>query len=807
MRAMVSVLFLCLAFAVHAVERWGVFEITLTGPASGNPYLDVACTGNFTQGERSVTVPGFWDGGGTYRIRFSPPTLGEWRYETRSATPELNGQTGTFTAQPPTGNNHGPVEVFQTFYLRYADGSPYHQFGTTCYAWTHQPAALQEQTLKTLAGSPFNKLRFCVFPKSYTYNRNEPERFAFQRGADGKFDFSRPDPAFWQAFERRILDLQQLGIEADLILWHPYDRWGFAEMGRAADDRYLRYCVARLGALRNVWWSLANEFDLMAPGAMAGHRGDKTPADWDRFFQILQREDAHQRLRGIHNCRGFYDHTRPWVTHASLQTTDLNGGVRFRRQFGKPVVYDECRYEGDVPQGWGNLTAREMTRLFWLGTLGGCYVGHGETYQDPGEILWWSKGGVLHGQSPARIQWLKDFLAQSPPFHELQPRGNDQGSFLLAKPGEFYLLYAADERPQPIALAGTRDYKLDLVDPWEMSITPLGSVPPGDFAATAPRGDVVLRFTPYAPGEAPRPVAQITASVTAGAPPLTVRFASGGAARAHWDFGDGTASHEAAPAHTYTAPGLYAVTLTVTNAAGASARTWQPIAVDRGADQPLLRAGFATGTTPAWQPQGTARLGSDGGLRLPEGAPWGWVEGGEAGAQELRGLRSFTITGWLKPDSLRVGSGGNRILCCLGANRSGIDLVCLSDGRLRLAVNEWPDGVRNESAAGRLQVGKWTRFAVTYDGTRTAENVNWYFSPPQDAPDSAPLMLDRKASYPAGPVGVGVGGLTLGNFNATMRPHGLDRQFRGEIRELEVFGSRSGGRGAWTLEALEHRGK
>ena len=85
--------------------------------------------------------------------------------------------------------------MFQTFYLRYADGSPYHQFGTTCYAWVHQPHELQEQTLKTLAASPFNKLRFCVFPKSYYIaNKNEPELFAFQKGADGKFDFSRPDP-------------------------------------------------------------------------------------------------------------------------------------------------------------------------------------------------------------------------------------------------------------------------------------------------------------------------------------------------------------------------------------------------------------------------------------------------------------------------------------------------------------------------------------------------------------------------------------------------------------------------------------
>lgn len=159
-----------LAVAAPGVEQWGVFELTLTAPAEGNPYLDVQWSATFTQGTRQITVPGFWDGGETYRLRFSPPTLGEWRYATRSSTPALDGQRGTFTVGASTGSNHGPVEVFQTHYLRYADGTPYHQFGTTCYAWVHQTEDLQRQTLATLAASPFNKIRFCVFPKAYTYD-------------------------------------------------------------------------------------------------------------------------------------------------------------------------------------------------------------------------------------------------------------------------------------------------------------------------------------------------------------------------------------------------------------------------------------------------------------------------------------------------------------------------------------------------------------------------------------------------------------------------------------------------------------
>lgn len=790
----------------RAAEQWGAEEVVLRARIDGNPYLDVRLDARFSQGDRAIVVPGFWDGGDTYRVRFSPPTPGEWRYETRSAMPELNGKTGAFTARAPGVGNHGPVEVFDTYYLRYADGSPYHQFGTTCYAWVHQPRELQEQTLQTLAASPFQKIRFCVFPKSYAYNTNEPSHFPFVRKADGAFDFDRPDPEFWRRFEQRILDLQRLGIEADLILWHPYDRWGFADMSDDEDDRYLRYCIARLSAFRNVWWSLANEFDFMTDRPQ-GHRGNKQLSDWDRFFAILAKEDPHQRLRGIHNGSKWYDHTKPWVTHASLQTSEMNRGVRFREQYRKPVIYDECRYEGNIPQGWGNLTAREMTERFWLGTLSGCYVGHGETYKHPRDILWWSKGGVLHGESPARIQWLKDFMTQAPPFHELRPLGDDKGQYLLAQPGEFYLLYCTDPRPRTVQLAGERPYKVDAIEPWAMTVTSVGTARPGDFSISAPKPGMAYRFTPYRPGEKLRPEAKPTASTLEGLPPLTVTFGSAGDGQVHWDFGDGSTSDQRNPTHQFKNPGLYSVALTVTDTDGGSALGVLQVAVERNIDKPIVHAGFLNGEAPALKLHGAARRSADGSLRLPDGPPWGWTQAGDGVLDDLRGLRSFTIMGWLKPESLKTGSGGNRILFCLNGDHSGIDLVCHSDGRLRLAVNQWPDSIQNDSSPGKLQTGKWTMFAVTYDSTRSTENVAWHFSPPMDTPGGATVALDRRTSYNAGPVTPDIGSLAIGNFNDTMRGYGLDRQFRGELRALQLFGSRVGGRGALPVDFIQQHAR
>ena len=152
------------AEAAASVEQWEVFEVALKGPTDGNPFADVTFSARFTQGSISKDVAGFYDGDGMYRVRFMPEQTGQWRYETKSNRTELDGKSGQFSVAKPGPKNHGPVRVANTFHFAYADGTPFWQIGTTCYAWIHQGDALEEQTLATLAGSPFNKLRMCVLP-------------------------------------------------------------------------------------------------------------------------------------------------------------------------------------------------------------------------------------------------------------------------------------------------------------------------------------------------------------------------------------------------------------------------------------------------------------------------------------------------------------------------------------------------------------------------------------------------------------------------------------------------------------------
>ena len=440
------------------VERWGIAEFSFSGPSDGNPFLDVPFGATFRYGHRTVDVAGFYDGEGTYRVRFMPDREGNWQFVTHCDREELDGQEGEFECVAPAPGNHGPVNIRNTYHFCYADGTPHVSVGTTCYAWAHQGDELEERTLETLAAAPFSKMRMCVFPKDYAYNRNEPEFYPFALQESGEFDWERFDPAFWRHLERRVGQLCDLGIEADLILFHPYDRWGFATMSAEQDDCYLRYAVARLAAYRNVWWSMANEYDLMR---------EKSMADWDRFFHVVQESDPYGRMRSIHNCRQFYDHNKPWVTHCSIQRSDLAQVRTWRQLYQKPVVIDECCYEGTIPQGWGNISAREMTHRFWLGATGGGYVGHGETYLHPDDVLWWSKGGVLYGQSPPRIAFLRQILEEGP------ETGLDPiDRWGAGKAGEYYLYYFNVRQPGrwTFDLPDNADYQIEVIDTWEMTI-------------------------------------------------------------------------------------------------------------------------------------------------------------------------------------------------------------------------------------------------------------------------------------------------------------------------------------------------
>ena len=420
---------------MKTIPCYDIYELALDGPSEGNPFLDVTLSARFQHGSRVVEAEGFYDGGGVYRLRCMPDRPGEWTCTTRSNIPALDGRTDSFTCTPARAwrARPGAGRHARSFCLRRR---------RPLLPGRHHLLRLEPPGRRPRrtdpgqpGGGPFQQAAHVRFPKAL-YLQQQRARTACLRTQPpaGEFDFTRFNPDFFRHLELRIGQLAGLGIEADLILFHPYDRWGYANMPAGVDDRYLRYLTARLAAYRNVWWSFANEWDLMT----------KPVADWDRFFQLVQQHDPVQHLRSIHNCRALYDHAKPWVTHVSYQTIstspDMTPVAELLRQYGKPVVVDEACYEGNIPKRWGNITAQEMVRRFWDVTALGGTCGHGETYLHPEDILWWSKGGTLHGHSPARLAFYRKLMEQYAPAGLDPAPGVFGGNFPTAGSGQDYYL-------------------------------------------------------------------------------------------------------------------------------------------------------------------------------------------------------------------------------------------------------------------------------------------------------------------------------------------------------------------------------
>jgi hypothetical protein len=451
-------------------SKWGVLELELEGPADGNPFLDVELSARFHRADRTWTIGGFYDGNGIYRLRVLAEDEGVWEFETSSTEPSLDGIRGEVVVAPALHGAHGPVRV-DGFHFAHADGTRHRPWGTTAYAWNYQDAAMQSATLKTLAGSSFTKLRMCLFPKYFFYNRAEPERVPFIRGADGELDLTRFDVEFFAQLDEQIRALGALGVQADLILFHPYDRWGFSDLGPTVDDRVVRYVVRRLAGYANVWWSLANEHDLVVA---------KSTADWDRIGELIAAEDPHGHLTSIHNFQQHFDHTRSWVTHASVQKIDPYRNAAdtgaWRAAWGKPVVIDECAYEGDLEHDWGSISGEEMLHRFWEGAVRGGYVGHGETYWDPDDNIWWAKGGQLVGTSHRRIGFL-DEVVRASPTGVLEPLPSDFDLPWAGVQDHYLVSYHGWFRPRErhVLLPPGR-WHVEVLDTWECTVNRLPGV-------------------------------------------------------------------------------------------------------------------------------------------------------------------------------------------------------------------------------------------------------------------------------------------------------------------------------------------
>lgn len=483
------------SLAKDEIEQWARYEVALKANVKGNPF-DVTLKATFTCADTALTVNGFYDGKGVFKVRFMPMRQGRWTYRTSSEVVELDGRVGSFVCVAPTNNNHGQVVVDGLYNFKYADGTRYYPIGTTSYDWMHIADGKPDVTVKSLAEARFNKIRMLFFVQNFEPTYPEPKLFPFEiksvvKGESGKlvytWDYERFNPDYFANVEKCIDKLAAEGIEVDLILFHPYDdgRWNFDRMPQNVNLRYIRYLTARLSSFRNVWWSMANEYDFFKHWK---------PEVWDELTHEVVANDPYRHLCSMHSSTAkYYAYWQPEFTHASIQdqapVEGYGRAATVRNILKKPVVFDEVCYEGNMTKRWGNLSGQEMLYRMWQGLIAGTYVGHGECYMGSPtdyENDFLAVGGKFQGECWKRIGFMRNILDSLP--NPLMLADSSWDTYTSTAGEGYYLVYLGKETRSewifnlPVKnatyarLKGGMRFKVEIIDTWNMTVTPCPQV-------------------------------------------------------------------------------------------------------------------------------------------------------------------------------------------------------------------------------------------------------------------------------------------------------------------------------------------
>jgi len=478
------------------VARFDVVELRFAGPevdvdAAADIELSVALRHDASG--MVVTVPGFFDGDGdggalgrVFAVRFAPDRVGRWTIaETRANQRELAGQRIGDGFECVASEHPGRWVADGPTYRR-SDGSRPWIAGNTHYTFLSRRDDRGE-----IVGDPlddvranarfYKKLRFSLFGDRYPDPELKPFLDRDGRPSDDGRNSRRPNPRwFRERVDPVVAAAQRVDLICDLILCGP-DAVGSRSTLLGDVRPWLRYVAARYGAYPNVWFCLANEWDIKEPSydaATIRAHGDALRA-WLPLGTPLS----------VHGKPPRWDSalSGDWNDHVIIQLKSKTLGeaadaIARERAFGKPVLNDENAYQG-AGDGFSLGDVVEGA----LGTfLGGGYPTTGEKHgRKHGQYFWGGFDAREHDASE-RLLFLREYVDRHIAFAELAPSALEGTPFaafpatcrLLARRGDEYVLGStAAHGPLSIALEPGvwRVRQVDLLAMRERTIAPAAS--------------------------------------------------------------------------------------------------------------------------------------------------------------------------------------------------------------------------------------------------------------------------------------------------------------------------------------------
>ena len=230
---------------------------------SGNPY-DLIATATFVHngsGETHTTEM-FYDGGNTWKFRFTGTRVGTWSASTSSSDSDLNGHSGTITVSANSdpdvlgfvtnvdekwarqmGKDGDQVKAFVPQFVMINGPQGYH----------NNPGAVDSEINRFFGDHGFNGFNTLVTCRWFQMNQQKCV----------KVNNGDPDPNTFEALELLITKTHAAGGVVHIWVWGDKARgWTPLNFGYngTEDQRLQRYIAARLGPLPG--WTMGYGFDL-----------------------------------------------------------------------------------------------------------------------------------------------------------------------------------------------------------------------------------------------------------------------------------------------------------------------------------------------------------------------------------------------------------------------------------------------------------------------------------------------------------------------------------------------------------------
>lgn len=464
--------------AADEVPQWTRFESTLESSVEyDNPVQRAKVQVVFTApGGHTRTILAFWDGGRTWRVRFSPDELGDWSYETSCSDPTNHGlhrQRGSFRCVPYEGMlrlfARGELRLSANRrYLEHADGTPFFWLADTVWCGPLFADLGDWQTfLADRVDKEFTAIQFVM--TQWRMAKTDAEGNPTYWGKETV----RLNPKFFQRLDKYVDAINDAGLLAvPVLLWaiRGDDNPGYT-LPEDQKTILAQYMIARYGAHQVVWFL----------GGDGDYSGDKAET-WKRVGRAVFHPDQH-RLATMHvrgrSWVGPEFRNEPWFRLISYQSGHGDDETTFRwlnqgppstnwdREPALPVINTEPNYEAHNGYTYRRVHTDHSVRraAYWSllvsPTAGVTYGGQGiwgwhTKVQAPADHIQTGLGSpwyvakdlpgalsmkYLH-QLFASIDWWR--LVPAPELLSEQPGKKDASKFVAAaksREGDLVLVY------------------------------------------------------------------------------------------------------------------------------------------------------------------------------------------------------------------------------------------------------------------------------------------------------------------------------------------------------------------------------